>query len=250
MASAAPVDAQETRSPGDEARLHLGPLALTPSIAVTSVGLDNNVFNDVENPKRDTTAAIGPATSFWLRAGRSRLSGKASSQYLYFKDFANQRGWNTSDEGRFEVPLTRITPFATGAYTSTRERPGYEIDARVRQVARSAGLGVGLRLSGKTDVVLEARRSHIAFDERATFLGESLAHALNRKSDSAAVEWRYALTPLTTFVLRTEERRDRFTFDPVRNANSVSVVPGFDLKPLALISGTVAVGYKDRKSVV
>ena len=244
MASAARVDAQETRSPGDEARLHLGPLALTPSITVTSVGIDDNVFNDFENPKRDTTAAVGPAMNFWLRAGRSRLSGKASSQYLYFKDFENQRGWNSSNEGKWEVPFARITPFATGSYTNTRERPGFEIDARVRQLARSAGIGIGLRLSGKTEVVVDAKRTQLKFDERATFLGESLAHALNRKSDSAGVEWRYALTPLTTFVLRTEGRKDRFTFDPLRNADSVSVMPGFELKPVALISGTVAVGYK------
>ena len=167
MASAARVDAQETRSPADDARLHLGPLALTPSISVTSLGVDDNVFNDAENPRRDTTAALGPATNFWVKAGRSRLSGKASSQYLYFKDYENQRGWNTNDEGRWEMPFSRITPFVTGAYINTRERPGYEIDARVRQATKTAGLGVSLRVSGKTEVRVDTKRSRIAFDERS-----------------------------------------------------------------------------------
>src|SRR5262249_50638942 len=101
-----------------------------------------------------------------------------------------------------------------------------------------------LRLSGKTTLVVAAKRGHIEFDQQETFLGTELAKALNRKTDSAELQLRYKLTPLTTLVVKTEGVQDRFTLDPTRNADSVAVLPGFELKPVALISGSAFVGYR------
>jgi hypothetical protein len=49
---------------------------------------------------------------------------------------------------------------------------------------------------------------------------------------------------LTTFVAGAEAIQDRFTFGPIRDADSIKVVPGFEFKPSALISGRVFVGYR------
>src|SRR5207248_7147703 len=82
------------------------------------------------------------------------------------------------------------------------------------------------------------------FDANETFLGADLAKALNRQSDSAEFQFRHKLTPLTTFVVRAEGNHDRFTLDRIRSSDSVAVLPGFELKPLALISGSAFVGYR------
>ena len=58
------------------------------------------------------------------------------------------------------------------------------------------------------------------------------------------METRTALTPLTTFVVRGESLRDRFEFNPIRSSDSINVLPGFEFKPSALISGKVSVGYR------
>ena len=79
-----------------------------------------------------------------LRAGRSRLSGKASGQYLYFQKYDAQRSWNTTLDGTWRFPLVRITPFVLGTRTNTKDRPGYEIDSRARRVDRTAGFGSGI----------------------------------------------------------------------------------------------------------
>ena len=71
-----------------------------------------------------------------------------------------------------------------------------------------------------------------------------LAPALNRASDTEQLQVRYKLTPLTTFVVAAQGVQDRFEFEPVRDADSIRVLPGFEFKPFALISGTVAVGYR------
>jgi len=234
----------EEADPADSARFRLGALRFTPSITLTNLGVDTNVFNDANNPQRDTTAAIGPAVNLWLKAGRSRLSGKVSGQYLYFNNYDSQRSWGTSDEGKWEVPLGRVTPFLTGSFVDTRQRSGYEIDAYARQRNTSVGLGSDLLFGGKTTVSVSGKHDTVKFDETESFDGVVLAPALNRASDTEQLQVRYKLTPLTTFVVAAQGVQDRFEFEPVRDADSIRVLPGFEFKPFALISGSVAVGYR------
>jgi hypothetical protein len=110
--TAARASAQtEEADPADSARFRVGALRFTPSITLTNLGVDTNVFNDANNPQRDTTAAIGPAVNLWLKAGRSRLSGKVSGQYLYFNNYDSQRSWGTSDEGKWKCRSAGLRRF-------------------------------------------------------------------------------------------------------------------------------------------
>lgn len=238
------VSAQDTPDPADAARFRLGALRFTPSIAVTSLGIDDNVFNELDDRKRDTTAAVGPAVDAWLTLGAVRVSGRSSGQYLYFKEYKNQRSWNTLDQARIDVPLVRLTPFVTGTYVNSRERPGFEIDSRARRRDVGGTAGVELRLTSKTRVNVSGGQTRLSYDRNETFLGASLADALDRTTTTEVVQLRYALTPLTTFVLTSEGIQDRFDVAGTRNADSIRVMPGFDLKPFALISGQVAIGFR------
>ena len=233
-----------SEDPGEAARFHFGPLRFTPSIALTNAGIDSNVFNEADDPKQDTIAGIGPDVALWLHLGPARLSGKAGGQYLYFKKYDNQRAWNTNNELRLELPLAHITPFAEGSYINTRDRPGYEIDSRARAATNTARLGTEVRISGKTSLILSGSRTTTTFDKTETFLGATLADALNRRSDTEQLQLRIALTPLTTLVVNNEAIQDRFDSERTRNADSVRVMPGFEFKPFALISGSVSVGFR------
>jgi len=211
---------------------------------VTDIGVDNNVFNDAEHPVSDTTMAVGPAVNAWLNVGALRVSEKSAGQYLYFRKNDNQRSWNTADELKLELPLSRFRPFAIGSYANTRQRPGFEIDSRARATTNMAMFGSDVRMAGRSLLTLSAARTTTAFDAKETFLGSDLAAALNRYSDSEVLQFHYALTPLTTFVTTAEAVQDRFEHDRLRNADSISVRPGFEFKPFALISGKVAVGFR------
>jgi hypothetical protein len=236
--------AQEAEDPFETARFRFGPIRFTPAIEITSLGHDSNVFNEAENPKSDTTAAFGPTVQLWMRPGGTRLSARFGGQYLYFKDFANERAWNTRNEAKWEVPLARLTPFIEGSYVNTQERQGYEIDSRARRHDDTLAGGTALRISGKTQFVLSFKRANIEYDEDEAFLGTALADALNRREELARVQFRYALTPLTTFVVDTDIGHDRFDRTNIRDTDSIKVMPGFDIKPMALISGKVFVGYR------
>lgn len=241
---AAAQDRSAPEDPADSARFQWGILRFTPSIAVTNVGIDSNVFNDANTALHDTTAAIGPAVSLWTNLGPVRVSEKSTGQYLYFKEFDNQRSWNTTNELTLELPLARFKPFAAGSYVNTRQRPGFEIDSRSRASINTATLGTSLRLSGKTALVLGGTRSTTAFDEDETFLGAGLAAALNRRTDTELLQFRYALTPLTTLVVNAEAIQERFDEERVRNSDSIRVLPGFEFKPFALVSGRASVGFR------
>lgn len=245
--SAVCASAQQSDEAEEQGRFKLGPLRFTPSIVASNLGVDDNVFNDQVDPKSDTTGALGPAVELWMRAGRSRLSGKLSAQYIYFKTYKNQRSWNTADELKWEFPLGRITPFIVGTYVNTKSRPGFEIDSRAHLRTDSAGLGMAVRLTGITSLVLSGSRGETVFDEDELFLGASLgnlATALNRTTQDEQMQLRIKLTSLTTFVLQGDAVQDRFTLDRLRNADSIRVLSGFELRPAALIAGKVFVGVR------
>jgi hypothetical protein len=237
--------AQDAAENPDIRVLRVGPLRLAPSLVISNVGVDNNVFNDsTGNQKQDTTAAVGPAATLWMNAGPARLTGKVGGQYFYFDKYDNQRSFNTTESGRIDFAMGHLTPFIVGAFTSAKNRPSFEIDARSRQTTTAYGAGTDLKLSSKSTITLSATRTRSTFDEGETYLGTNLADALNGYSDVEQVQFQYALTPITTLIVRTEALQDRFAFNSLRNANSIRVLPGFQMKPSALISGTVLVGYR------
>lgn len=227
-----------------EGRFRFGPVRFTPSIAITSLGVDTNVFNEFDDPKQDTTAVFGPRADYWMSLGRGRVQGKTSVDYSYFRQYDSQRSFGTSNELSLSVPLNRLKPFVEGAYTNTRQRPGYEIDARARRREYLGRGGIELRLGGRSFVTFDVTQEHYRFESEDEFLGTRLGRELNRDSQAMALTFEQRLTPLTTFVVATERRTDRFVQSPRRDANAFKVTPGFEFKPFALIDGSVYVGYK------
>jgi hypothetical protein len=53
--------------------------------------------------------------------------------------------------------------------------------------------------------------------------GSSLRDVLDRRTDALGAEFRYSMTPLTTFVLSGERSYDRFEFTPARDAESTRI---------------------------
>jgi hypothetical protein len=220
-----------------------GPLGLTPRIALKDLGFDTNPLNQPGESERDFTFTLEPGLDSSLRIGRGRLSGKTSLEWLYYNESSTQRSINLNQEARAELSLNRVRPYVFGGYLRTRQRPTPEIDLRVQQNTTTRGAGTALFLGSRLRLDVEARRREFVFDK-----GEhgdlAVAQALNRDSDAASLAARFILTPLTTFVVRAEVQQDRFKFSAVRDNDSISVIPGFEFKPAAMVSGTVLVGYR------
>jgi hypothetical protein len=244
LAVASPARAQDVPAPEDAARFRFGPIRFTPVLTVTGVGIDTNVFNEADNPKQDTTAAFGPRANYWIRLGRARVIGQTGVEYYYFREYDTQRSFGTANRARVEVQFARLVPFVAGEYINTRQRPGYEIDARARRTLAGGRAGFDLLLGGRTTIRALGGSDRHRFSSEDSFLGASLSQRLDRDSAVFQLSLRRDLTPLTTWVIVGEEQRDRFVFTPLRDADGLRVATGFEFKPFALISGKGFVGYR------
>ena len=240
-----PVVAQDSPpDPFKTARMRFGPLALTPTVSVTDVGIDNNVFNEWENPKRDFTATVTPGTAFFLRLGRGRLTGNATLGYVFFEQYASQRGVNGGASVRAELPLIHVRPYLAFSYLNARERPGYEIDARVRHFDRTVTAGVALPLTAGTTIDVSGHTTGISYASDSVFLGTSLRDAFDGDLQGAAASLQHKLTPLTTVILAADAERARYRFSPIRDSETVRVTAGLDFSPFALVTGSARVGFR------
>jgi hypothetical protein len=242
---ATPVRGQSSGEP-DDARVQLGPLALSPAIRLTNFGVDNNVFHESENPTSDTTATVSPVLEAWLGLPLVRMTGRSEVDLVYYNELSHLRSLDTDNSARVELLLRRLTPHVAGRTASTRHRRNLEIDAPVRRLEEAAVVGAELRLTEKVSIDAMATRSRVAYDGDTVYLDSDLALALNRTATGEGVTVRYTLTPFTTVGLHAERQRDRFDFTPARDSDSFRIMPVVEFKPLALVSGRAQVGLRRR----
>lgn len=232
--------------PEQTGRFRLGFIRYTPSIVLTNLGVDTNVFNELEDPKDDVTMSLGPKAEFWSRLGpRARLYGSTGVDYQYFREYDSQRSFGTSNAVRLDVDLGRLTPFAESTYVNTRIRPGFEIDTRARREDLAGRAGLGVRVQSKTKVLAWVREQRFRYDAGEEFLDINLSVALDRDSSYRGGGVQFELTPLTTLVIDAESGEDRFVLSPERDADTYKVMSGFKFKPFALIDGSLFLGYRN-----
>jgi hypothetical protein len=134
-------------------------------------------------------------------------------------------------------------------YLNTRERPGFEIDARSRRTEFAYTGTLEVRTLSRTYVGIGGERRTVDFDSSATFGGVNLQDALNRTVSSGGITVRHELTPLTSLTLDVTRVLDRFEYSPLRDADSTVIAGGVRLDPFALIKGSARFGYRDFQPV-
>ena len=228
-----------------EARVHFGPIYLTPTVSLKELGVDSNVFNAAGEQKSDFTFTVGPKADLWVPVARRALfQATAATDLVWYSQYDTERSIDPQFAGRAEIYLRRITLFGGGEYLNTRARLNYEVDLRARHVEQAATAGVALRITPKFSVEGAVQRDETMFDADAEFDGVSLQRTLNQTTNGFSVAGRHRVTPLTTVVVRFERLEDEFPFSPLRDSTSFRVMPGVEFKPRALIKGSAFVGYR------
>ena len=225
-------------------QIHWGPLRVNPTIALTNLGVDDNVFNqsDANHPKSDFTTTVTPAADVSLSLGRSSVKASIRDDLVYYYTYSSERSVNGYYRVDAIVPLTRLT-FSVGAnYTSARDRPGFDIDARSQYTDAGYHGALEIRAFGKTYVTAKASRSSVNFDQDAVFMGASLQQELSRVVTIGTVEARHELTPVTSVTLDVSREDDAFVYDSLRDSASTRILGGvtFDTR----LHGTASVGYR------
>jgi hypothetical protein len=240
--------AQALPPPPDPAtvRVRIGPLFLNPTLSLTNAGVDSNVFNVAESdaPQRDFTLTMTPAANLWLRFGRTWIGGVIREDLVWYRKFADQRSANSGYTVGWTVPLTRVAFTMAGNWVHTRERPGFEIDARSQRTEQAYSGSAELRALSKTFIGVRGERRAVNFDKAEVFLGRNLHDELNRTQTTGAVTVRHELTPLTSLTFDLSREQDRFAFSSLRDSDSTLMSLGLKFDPDALISGSAQFGYR------
>jgi hypothetical protein len=244
----APGAAAQTVTPpppdASAVRVRLGPLLINPSLALTNLGVDTNVFRTATDPKRDFTFTVTPAANVWLGMGRTWVAGAVREDIVWYKTYASERSVNNRYAIGWLVPLARIA-FDVGVDAlRTRERPGFEIDVRAERDELGYGAGVELRALSRTLFGIRGDRRVVDFGSDAVFRDRRLRDQLNRTDTSGAVTIRHELTPLTSITFAAGRRWERFEFEPSRDSESTTASAGVRFDPSALISGSASVGFR------
>jgi hypothetical protein len=226
-------------------RVRVGPLWMNPSIAVTNLGVDNNVFNDETDLKKDFTFTVSPRTELWLRAGRTWVHGTIVENLVWYQKYDTERAGNGSYSGNWLVPLNRLTLDVGAMRLNARQRADVEIDARAHRIETNYIGSATVRVLAKTSLGVNVSQQHTTFAEDAVFRGVNLREELTRTAITTGVSVSHRLTPLTTISAQVGREAVQFDFTPDRNANSNLVIARIAFDPLAAMQGTASIGYRE-----
>jgi hypothetical protein len=235
--------------PPANARVRIGPLQVNPTLSLTNIGVDQNVFNDPpeESPKEDFTATIQPTVAAWLSVGRARVSASIKEELVWYQKYSSERSANTTYAAAWRLPLNRLVLQAGWKYAKLKDRPGYEIDTRSQRSEVGYNGSAEIRALSKTLFGITATRQSVNFADDVVFRDVNLRDQLNSVSTTVGLTVRHELTPLTSVSVNVTRDEDRFDFSPLRDSDSTGVVGAIALNSFAIIKGTASFGYRDFK---
>jgi len=248
---AVPALAQIPDGPPDAStvRIRIGPLMMNPTISISNLGIDNNVFNDPPEklPKEDFTLTLTPASDFWLPLGQTWLTARVDGSVNWYQKYSSERTANTGYKLGWIVPGSRVSLKVDAGYLDARERPGFEIDARAQRNETNFSGSVEFHAMSKSFIGLSATRQDIHFAEQAAYLGTDLRTSLSRVDASYTASFRHQLTPLTSIAFTGIRSNAQFTYSPDRDTTSNAALISVKFDPAALLKGGASVGYTDFK---
>lgn len=225
--------------------LRFGRVSLAPTVRVSEIGYDTNVFNfdGTERLPADFTATVQPGVEARVESNRAAVRVLGAAGLVYYHDNKNQRAVNPTVQlaGFFKVGR-KLELFGEAGGGHVREYLGYEIDVRPRTSSRKYGLGLRF-LGRRLGLELSARHGGRRYDANARYLGVQLNEVLDRTTQSTNFALSYRLTPYTTFVLGAAAIGERFALSPQRDAAANRAYVAAAFSPRAFISGNVQVGY-------
>ena len=238
------VASAQLTAPREAAQIELGPLSLYPSLQIIDAGKDSNVFNDGSAPREDYTFTLASRALAVVRFGANEALFSTGSDYVWFKEFAQERSSNEDYAVRFNLSASRLKPYVGALWSQTRKRPSFEIDARALRLERALLAGLRFNLTERTSIIAAARSDDTSYEEGQRFRDTDLGVSLNRTGKFFSGGVRYALTPLTTLDVTGDYSEDIFPDSHIRDSKTYSVVPLLEFSPDAAIRGRLQGGYQ------
>jgi hypothetical protein len=230
-------------------RVRIGPLLMNPTVSVSNIGIDRNVFNDPPDkaPKEDFTVTVTPQTDLWLRVGPTWLSGTLLESINWYQTYSSERNATNSYKLGWGARGATLSFKVEGSYLKAKDRPGFEIDTRAGRTETNFKGSLDVHALSKSYVGVTASRQQTTFEDQAQFLGVSLRTMLDRVDTTYGVNLRNQLTPLTSITVGATRSEAHFDVSRDRDAVFNSALVSVNFQPAALLKGGFSVGYSDFK---
>ena len=225
----------------------LGPVLVSPKLAVPEIGHDSNVFNDASGEKSDFVIKLVPEIDFFTDMGVLRFAAKSGSAFTYFHSNDRERSIAEQVRGRVTARLSRVQPWLGGASVRSNERTS-EIDERAKRVEREVAGGVQFDVSPLASLGVTVNRMHLRFADAERYRDTRLATSLDRTTDMVSASLRFQATPLTALTFRGYTARDEFDFDRTRDSTARGGDVEVHFGPEAVIRGRAAIGFRQQDS--
>ena len=235
--------AAQTANPAETAKIHLGPVGVTPGITVSS-GVDSNVFAQEADPKSDMVMVDQPSRAVVVsRAAAHRRSPEHRRRGDVHALPESERIRHEQRSPRRSAAEPR-PPAGHCSFLSTPQRANFEIDTRARRHTTTFSLGADIKASSKTYLRFTGSRSSTDFDDEAFNEGVNLSQSLDRRIGVVSAAWRYQVTGATTLAMSADVTREEFVYSSEKDSTSFRFAPGVEFDSRAIISGRAYVGYR------
>jgi len=241
---AAAAERQKKR-PG---RFRVGPVYLTPKLALKNAGVDTNVLNQRTGEISDTSIVLSPTVEGALPVGRRiRLTGETHVDLNYFRREHTERSTDFGGEGRAELDFGPLTLFGAGGGGHSRQRFSTDIDQRVPRHERWGAAGVKFAPTPRLSATVSGTGRVYEFAS-SLVRDVDIKKSLDRNELTGNVQVRYALSRQTALVVSADSIEDRF-LRQVRSASrltrSYRYLAGLELGEKALLRGRVLAGVRE-----
>jgi hypothetical protein len=229
--------------PGSLGQVRFGSTVFTPSVGISHIGVDRNVFNEEGERKSDFTFTLGPQAQVFYGSERIRVRTTAGVSYVYYARYPSERAVNPVV--RFEATYLlgrRITFFTDNAFAFTKDRPNAEVDKRTRRRGSEVLAGVRVGLGPRIGVQFDVRDSRTYYGH-AEYLGVALEETLDREWRIDSLSLSYRLTPYTSVFTGVSLAHYRFPNTPDRDGTTRGVSAGLRFGERAKVAGEAVVGY-------
>jgi hypothetical protein len=222
----------------------LGPVYLTPTFHLGSLGLDTNVFYTPTSRTTDFTTMGGPGLDLVMPIGSIfRVYADGEVDYVYFLRTKSQRRFGGDAHGGIELKDDHWQGKLEEAYSEIFQRPSYEVDERivVKQQDERGELTWKpdrFRLTGK------GLYSQMKVDQGQVYDGTDLGITLTRNETLTTLEVGYDLTTKTSLLVGADYELDRFPFAETRDADSNRIYGGFQIDSKTRLAGRAVGGVR------
>jgi len=235
----------------ESTRFQVGPFRIFPSLMLTNIGYDSNVYRQHEalEPVGDYTftTALPIATHLLLRE-KWILSFTVTPEYIFYAQETRERSFNYSYSPSFKWQIfDRFVLSGSYFYGRSRRRATSEFDDRINERRRLAIGQFFYETGRRTSIGFTGRKLELRYDD-ADQPGSDVSYSeqLDRDESTAQGELYYQIWTDSQFFVNAGFTDVAFAHPETKWKDSYVyyIYPGIHFPLLGRLRGTLSVGYK------